>query len=307
MSSPGVIEKLMSHLKERRCQSRIVSIESVRELHDEIHKRRAQGLFNDKFYETYLSGFSFDYSESLPGARSLIVVAIPKPQTRVVFTWQGKPLPSIIPPTYVGYRSTREEMGQYLSTVLNPAGYRLAQTALPLKLLAVRCGLAKYGRNNISYVDGMGSFHQLAAYFSDLPCLEDTWGQPVKLERCENCRACKVKCPTDAIMADRFLLRAERCLTFLNELPGNFPEWLDQASHNCLVGCMRCQTVCPENKPVRRWIEEGPEFSEEETALILEGVSLDHLPHPTVEKLWRLDLLADYYDVIPRNLCALAH
>jgi hypothetical protein len=45
-------------------------------------------------------------------------------------------------------------------------------------------------------------------------------------------------------------------------------------------------------------------FSEEETALLLEGTAPEHLPPKTREKLERLDLI-DLLDVLPRNLRAL--
>jgi epoxyqueuosine reductase len=182
-------------------------------------------------------------------------------------------------------------------------GHQVAQAVLPKKLLAVRSGLAAYGKNNIAYVDGMGSFHQLVAFYSDLPCQEDDWQEPRMMERCQKCTACLHKCPTGAITSERFLLHAEQCITLHNEEPSNvpFPAWLDPSWHNCLIGCMHCQRVCPENKEFLEWIEEGAEFSTEETTLILEGVPLDQLPAETVNKLEQWDLV-DLLDIIPRNL-----
>jgi epoxyqueuosine reductase len=64
---------------------------------------------------------------------------------------------------------------------------------------------------------------------------------------------------------------------------------------------MHCQRVCPQNKEVIQWIGEKEEFSEEETALLMEGVTRDRLPNATLRKLERLSLL-DYLDSLPRNL-----
>ena len=126
------------------------------------------------------------------------------------------------------------------------------------------------------------------------------------LESCQNCSACLRHCPVGAITAERFLLHAERCITFHNEKPVDvpFPAWMDPAWHNCLVGCLHCQRVCPENREVWPWVEEGAEFSQEETALLLEGLPFDQLPAATAEKLERLDLDA-FVDILPRNLNAL--
>jgi epoxyqueuosine reductase len=126
------------------------------------------------------------------------------------------------------------------------------------------------------------------------------------MERCQQCTACLQFCPSGAICADRFLLHAERCISFHNEKPGAvpFPEWIDPSWHNCLVGCLHCQRVCPENKLVRHQVEGKEAFSHEETSVLLEGVPFDQLPALTVERLRRANLDA-YADPLPRNLGAL--
>ena len=78
------------------------------------------------------------------------------------------------------------------------------------------------------------------------------------------------------------------------------------AWHNCLIGCLHCQRVCPENRSVWPWAEQGAEFSQEETDLLLQGTSFDQLPGATAEKLERLDMDA-YVDILPRNLNALLY
>jgi hypothetical protein len=59
--------------------------------------------------------------------------------------------------------------------------------------------------------------------------------------------------------------------------------------------------VCPENRELLGWIEEGAEFSSEETGLLVQGVAFDRLPSATAKKLERWDL-ARLFDVLPRNL-----
>ena len=124
---------------------------------------------------------------------------------------------------------------------------------------------------------------------------------------------CAVACPTDALTvpADGWAgyrigvleFLPERCITYHNEMPAEVPfdRGLDPTWHNCLVGCMHCQRVCPETIPFLGWIEGGEEFDEEETARLLAGASRDELPPATLAKLERLDLL-DSLDTIPRNL-----
>ena len=141
----------------------------------------------------------------------------------------------------------------------------------------------------------------MKAFYSDIPSIEDNWQEVRMMECCNKCVACINKCPTGTIRQDRFLVSAEKCLTFFNEKSDNFPGWVNPAWHNCLIGCMRCQDVCPANKDYDKYIVPGGEFSEEETLMILKGVSKDKLPLETIEKLKKLCLL-DEYNLLQRNL-----
>jgi len=136
-----------------------------------------------------------------------------------------------------------------------------------------------------------------------VPCEEDDWQEATMMKSCEGCELCRRACPTGAIPSDRFLLRTERCIVYHNEKKGNvpFPNWMDVSWHNCIVGCMHCQRVCPLNKNFIQWIGEEEEFSEEETALFLDGVSRDKLPEKMLRKLEHLSLI-DYFDSLSRNL-----
>ena len=82
---------------------------------------------------------------------------------------------------------------------------------------------------------------------------------------------------------------------------GEFPEWVQPVWHNSLIGCMKCQLICPANRHLVKWVEEGEDFSEAETELILSGVPLDRIPSATVQKL-RDTYMLDYLNVLPRNL-----
>jgi epoxyqueuosine reductase len=165
----------------------------------------------------------------------------------------------------------------------------------------VRSGLASYGRNNITYVEGWGSYVRLTGFYSDLPCERREWREPAAMKACEHCRACVNACPSGAIGEGRFLLEAERCITLYNEEAPDFPAWIDREWHNSLIGCMICQDVCPANSANVDWLEGDIEFSEEETALILKGGPPEGLPRELVMKLEAADLLVAY-EVLPRNL-----
>ncbi len=293
---------LSEELAKRGYQGKIISSDHIHDLQAEIESQYHQGLFDEEFYTAELAGFDFKIADRLAGSKSLIIVAAPQPQVRVTFNRQGESYHCIIPATY-SYETDRQ-IQDLLEHQLKPAGFQVKKANLPWKLLAVHSGLAQYGKNNITYVNGMGSYHRLVAFISDLPGAEDHWQAPRVLERCENCKACMKACPTGAITADRFLLKAERCLTFHNERRGEFPQWIKPSWHNCLVGCLYCQKACPVNKDIPKSIEEGPVFSENETAVILLGTPKNEVPRNVIQKLKNLDMI-EYLPVLGRNLRAL--
>jgi epoxyqueuosine reductase len=301
--APDEISGLIcSKLEEGGYRGTVLSIEHVAQLKYEIEECLSQKKIDAGLYEKYLTYFEFDVTASLPKARSIIITAAPQPQRKITFHFNKQRHLVIVPPTY--YCDTDNQIRNTLQNILNSNDYQLYPAALPFKLLAVRSGMAKYGKNNIAYVEGLGSFVRLRAFLSDMPTGKSDWLEPQVMKECDRCKACLNECPTRAIVPDRFLIHAERCLTFLNEWTEEFPEWLDPAWHNSLIGCMKCQLVCPVNKRFVKWVEEGEDFSEAETESILNGVPLDHLPPETAHKLKR-SYMVEYLDVLPRNLRAL--
>ena len=299
MDASGVARQILSGLEKKGCRGRIVSIQHVTDLKKEIDLSHNQGVLDDLLYRERLSGFQFNFSEAFPNARSIIITSAPQPQQKVIFQFEGSTYGFTVPPTYSSHTDRLVEKA--IMDALRPVKCHVYKARLPEKLLAVRSGLAKYGKNNIAYIDGLGTFHRLKVFLSDLPAVEDTWSESEMLERCGKCSACIKKCPTGAIPSDRFLIRADRCLTFHNEREAEFPDWIDPAWHNCLVGCMVCQLVCPANRGVRGQYGKGENFSEKETDLVLRGASVERVPRPTADKLRRLGLLDDV-GLLARNL-----
>jgi epoxyqueuosine reductase len=301
-----ITERWMSQAAERGWKGRMVPISHLGDLEREIRTRYECGLLDAKLCHDYLSWFSFEPPADLPAASSIMVVALPVPQTRTVFHWRGDRLAILVPPTYAGYSETTELVRAALTSWIEREGYRVAASRLPLKTLAAWSGLVEYGRNNICYVAGMGSFLQLVGAFSDLPCSEDAWSMPRMLRRCDTCVACLRCCPSGAISQQRFLLHAESCLTYHNEAAADFPDWIHPSWHHCLIGCMKCQSGCPENKAFLTRFEDRAEFSEDETACLVGGVPFDELPPETASKLQSLQLNEDYR-ILCRNLSMLVN
>ncbi|MDH4140649.1 MAG: FeS-binding protein [Coriobacteriia bacterium] len=297
----GPADTLAKTLEAREWAGRVVPIVRLRNLRQGIVGARDRGLIDEMLFDDELSDLDYSAPPELPDARSLIVIATPAPACRLTFEWRGQTIAVTIPPTYVDAVSIRERVRAAAAEALDGDGHRVLLATVPLKPLAVGSGLARYGKNNITYVDGMGSFHRLTGLFSDMPAPRSEWKRRPSLGLCGRCTACLTACPTGAITASRFMLHAERCLTYFNENETRVPEWVPPDAHECLVGCMRCQSACPENRAVLDRIEDGPSFSEGETKLLLAGVPYEELPDETAAKWDALELTEDLA-IIERNL-----
>jgi len=298
----GIVHKIRDGMRQHRYKSKTVSITHLSKVQEAVGKLVRQGLVNRQLHERW--HFYLDTNKNLPEAKTIIVVAMPQPLTRVWFKCKGIAYPADIPPDYFARTASESCAEEILNNVLKTAGYRIARAHLALKTLAVRSGLATYGRNNITYVPGMGSLCMLVAFYTDWSCEEDNWQEPEVMKACENCSLCRENCPTGSIPADRFLIHAENCLGFLQEMEPDFPYWvqLQPDWHNALIGCMGCQFVCPVNKPYLRKIVAGPSFSVEETGLILNKTPWENLSPKTRQKL---DISDGVYPRLARNLSAL--
>ena len=281
----------------------VVSINHLKELQKDIENLRSSEFFSDLINTITNDFFSFVLPDVPFKINSIIVVASPKPLVEVKFNLKGKII-SLLHHTYV---EKATDIKHDLDEIPNLKGFHLIDAeGLPMKLLAVRSGLAKYGRNNITYVDGMGSLQELTAFYSDMPSTDDNWHEIQQMDLCKTCTVCINTCPTAAITKERYLIKAERCLTYLNEfvwpMVKDFPSWLDTSAHNCIHGCILCQVHCPQNRKFINNIVGLVEFNEEETSMLLEGSSIKELPEDLVLKLKKLNLADDYFDLLPRNL-----
>ena len=293
-----IISQISDEMKQHHYKFKTVSITHLFEIQNAVGELVRQGVISEKLHTGWQ--FYLDNNKNLPEAKTIIIVAMPQFITCLCFRWQGIDYPANIPP---GYFTQKDESwaDTILKGVLENNGYKVSKARLPLKTLAVSSGLAKYGRNNISYVPGMGSFHRLIAFYTDYPCEKDDWDEIGSMKSCETCSLCRENCPTGSISNGRFLIHAENCLTHFNEYEYDFPQWLKPEWHNALIGCMICQAVCPVNKPYLNKIENGLTFTEEETEQILNRTPIEQLSSETRIKLERM-IQDEIYPVMGRNL-----
>lgn len=295
------IEELASH----GFAARLAPITMIDSIKDRIRGFKEQELLSQTFYNRYLSWANENYTDKIPGIKSVMMIAVPDKITKLHFRYKGKDHTAVIPPTYV-YKGVDPLVESAMEAIFAPLNFHYKKANLYEKSLAVGTGLGYYGRNNIFYVPGMGSFVRLLAYYTDIPCEGYGEYKPVSMPECATCRACVNACPTGSISEQRFLINAERCLTYLNENEGVFPEWVEPGWHNAIIGCMRCQAVCPKNKDFLDEIGREVSFSEEETAMILDKTPWDAVPDTLRQKIDDLDMRY-YYNVLERNLRVLIH
>lgn len=299
-----MVELLAQEIRRHGDAFRILPIERLADLKKDIGDFQKDANLNG--FQKYITNSLYRFE--LPAAefvtRSIIIIAAPTPAyAKVIFDWRGHKIAALsLARSDMGKKAAPAATKQYLTRLLKPAGYHIqAAPQLPLKRLAVRSGLALYGRNNISYVAGMGSFFTLVSYFSDIPCTEDSWHEIRSLEQCQKCTACLHNCPTGAIAAERFLIDNERCLSYFNEGPGDFPEWLPDSAHHCLYDCLMCQNICPQNKDHLNHVIGPLEFNETETGLLLSGKTMKEFPAALQKKVIFLGM-DSWLGAIPRNM-----
>jgi epoxyqueuosine reductase len=297
----AIMSRIAKGMEQHLYKFKMVSIAHLSEVQDAVGKLVRQGTISEKLYSGW--HFYLDSNKNFPEAKTMIIVAMPQPITRFRFRYQGTDYPADVPPQYFS-QPDDSSVEAILSAALVINGYKVVKARLALKTLAVCSGLAKYGRNNISYVPGMGSFLRLIAFYTDYVCDENSWQEAVMMKICEKCFLCRERCPTGCIPDDRVVIHAENCQTHFNETDEDLHGWLKSEWHNELIGCMECQQVCPVNKPFLNKIADGPDFSEEETELILNRTAVEKLDIETQRKLEHV-IQDGLYPYVGRNLSVL--
>lgn len=293
-------------LAEQGHTAALVSTDILDKLQEDLRNLQNNEVLND--YQNRLIEERYEWA--LPEVdfeiRSILIVGKKNTLTQLKFAYKGREIPVIMPPGYNEYFAAPDLMEQFLRQLLGEKGYKCRTTPmLPNKLLAARSGFAKYGRNNIAYIDGMGSFCQIYPYYTDIPVEKQPFAEDPTMPKCAACGACAGICPTGAIRKGRFLLDCKKCLTYLNETGGYpFPDWVNPKAHHAIYGCIRCQEICPVNRDNFKKPMEEVLFSEEETEILLQGGPIDAFPERLKKEIRRLNI-EGYLPAVPRNLQAI--
>ncbi|HVY71490.1 MAG TPA: tRNA epoxyqueuosine(34) reductase QueG [Verrucomicrobiae bacterium] len=191
-----------------------------------------------------------DPAQVLPGARSLIVLAV---------SYDGPGAGP--PPGFTGVVARYARYGDYheviaerlkaLTGFVNDLGgpetkslWYVDTGPLLERDLAQRAGLGFVGKHTNLISRSLGNWFFLAEIITTLELAPD---DPEK-NRCGSCTRCITACPTAAITAP-FELDARRCISYLTiELKGPIPVELRPAIGRRIYGCDDCLAACPWNR-----------------------------------------------------------
>jgi epoxyqueuosine reductase len=227
-----------------------------------LHDRKRRGL-SDTMQFTYRNPErSTDPTRILPGARSLVVGALsyrlqePSTPPRVPTADVGTTRPR---PAGVVARYARSDHYAALRQALEPIAARLRaggwratvvcdDNALVDRAAAHRAGLGWFGKNSLLLLPGLGSWFVLGTVVTDAVLSPAGSGDPpAHGQGCGTCSRCQDACPTGAL-DEAGVLDARRCLAWLVQSTGSFPEQYRRALGDRIYGCDECQQVCPINR-----------------------------------------------------------
>ncbi len=265
-------------------------------------------------FNRYFESFKTSGELGLSAEELALIIYIPKEVRTVQFELCDKRYEASIPPPI--YCDEPSDIDEFDKAVNDRLDGKARPVRLPMKSLSVLLGISRYGRNNITYIDGLGSLFIMRSYAvkgldeNDIEISKPLGGfidEDLQCPECDGCFACIASCPTGAISNDRFLLHAERCMTYHNKNDKEFPAWIDGSSHNCIFGCLQCQVCCPMDfgKLIKK--PSGVVFDEDETRYLVgihETSEVKAIEAGIESKLAKLGI-AYLRELMPRNLRAL--
>lgn len=190
-----------------------------------------------------------DLQALLPGARSVIIVALPYPgplpgeSERAVVAKYARGTDY-----HILLRDRLKQIWQEIQTRYPDETGRIFVDSgpLPERELARRAGIGWIGSNSCLIHYEYGSRLVIGEILTTLT-LQPT---PPTEGACGNCRACLDACPTGAIVSPG-IIDARRCLSYRTiEQKGSIPPEFRPSIGTRLFGCDTCQDVCPCNRRV---------------------------------------------------------
>jgi epoxyqueuosine reductase len=230
----------------------VASAEAFTDTRAVLEQRRADGLAGTMQFTYRNPERSTTPRATLPSAGALVVAALSYRSATPVEPVDGRPHARVARYAQVDRYAELRQGLDAIASHLRAAGWRAVvvadDNALVDREAAYRAGLGWYGKNANVLLPGEGSWFVLGSVLTDAAL-------PVRAERvadgCGSCRRCLDGCPTGAIVAPG-VVDATRCLAWLVQAEGPFPEEHRVALGDRLYGCDDCQEVCPPNRVLDR-------------------------------------------------------
>ncbi len=191
-----------------------------------------------------------DPRETLPAARSVIVVALPyadrvpfpaseEPERGKIARYaRGRDYHRVMPPLLRGLAALIAQDGAW------KVWFAVDTAPILERDWAEAAGIGWIGKNGVVIDPARGSYFFLGVLLTDREYPLD----PPATDHCGTCRACLDACPTGAIVEPR-TIDARRCISYLTiEHRGEIEPALRHRLEGWVFGCDVCQEVCPYNR-----------------------------------------------------------
>ena len=228
----------------------VASAEAFDEARTSIEARKTAGYDAGMQFTFRNPDRSTDPRHALPSARALVVGARAYPSTppdRPAGS-HGRVARYAADDEYEPLRAGLHVMADRLKADGWQTRVLCDDNALVDRAAAHRAGLGWYGKNANVLLPGLGSWFVLGSVVTDAPL--PVAAQPVP-DGCGGCTRCIDGCPTNAIVGPG-VVDARRCLAWLVQAEGDFPESFRAALGDRIYGCDDCQEVCPPNRRLDR-------------------------------------------------------
>lgn len=148
-----LVHNVIDKMQEKGYAARVVPINHILGIGKELQVLDDQKLLNADMHKLLKKYYTCNFKDVPFDVKSVIVTVSPCFIAKLYFNWMGKRIPLMIPPTYLEYRKEPAKIEKCLQEILAAENY-LVEIAcdLPGKIIAAKCGLSRYGRNNIGYI-----------------------------------------------------------------------------------------------------------------------------------------------------------
>ena len=234
----------------------VASAEPFVETRNTLEQRKAEGLHAGMQFTYRNPARSTDPGQALPGARALVVGARSYARAGAPVDGERPGTADVARYSWIDHYEPLRHALEAVAEELRRAGWRARvladDNALVDREAAHRAGLGYYGKNtNLLLHGAKGSEFVLGSVVTDAPLPTTTTATntttATREEGCGPCERCLPACPTGALV-EPGVLDARRCLAWLLQAEGDFPEEHRQALGGRIYGCDACQEACPPNR-----------------------------------------------------------